>query len=135
MAPLSLLALPSALAFFNLGLAEMVILLVIVLILFGGSRLPDLMRDMGDGIHNFKDGMRQDEVWQFNDGRQRQLNEPLGTNQNQNWIGWLIVGGATLTLIVAGMKEEISTKRMLVAFGVLIVCALAGWLCFRKEKD
>ena len=133
MAPLSLLALPSALAFFNLGLAEMVILLVIVLILFGGSRLPDLMRDMGDGIHNFKDGMRQDEVWQFNDGRQRQLNELPRTDQNQHWTVCLVLCAAALTLIAAGVEEEILTKQMFVALGVLIVCTLAWWLCFRKE--
>lgn len=38
----------------------MVILLVIVLILFGGSRLPGLMKGMGEGIRNFKQGMNED---------------------------------------------------------------------------
>ena len=46
--------------FFNLGPTEMVILLVIVLILFGGSRLPTLMKGMGEGIRNFKQGMHED---------------------------------------------------------------------------
>lgn len=46
--------------FFNLGPTEMVILLVIVLILFGGSRLPQLMKGMGEGIRNFKHGMNED---------------------------------------------------------------------------
>jgi sec-independent protein translocase protein TatA len=135
MTPLSLLALPSVLAFFNLGPTEMVILLIIVLILFGGSRLPALMRGMADGIHNFKDGMRQDEVWQFNDGQQRQLNEAPKTDQNQHWIVWLVLGAAAPMLIAAGIEGEISTKQMLVALGVLIVCALAWWFCFRKGRD
>lgn len=46
--------------FFSLGPTEMVILLVIVLILFGGSRLPSLMKGMGEGIRNFKHGMNED---------------------------------------------------------------------------
>jgi sec-independent protein translocase protein TatA len=46
--------------FFSLGPTEMVILLVIVLILFGGTRLPGLMKGMGEGIRNFKQGMNDD---------------------------------------------------------------------------
>jgi sec-independent protein translocase protein TatA len=46
--------------FFSLGPTEMVIMLVIVLILFGGSRLPGLMKGMGEGIRNFKQGMNDD---------------------------------------------------------------------------
>jgi sec-independent protein translocase protein TatA len=46
--------------FINLGPTEMVILLVIVLILFGGSRLPSLMKGMGEGIRGFKQGMHDD---------------------------------------------------------------------------
>jgi sec-independent protein translocase protein TatA len=47
--------------FINLGPTEMIILLVIVLILFGGSRLPSLMKGMGEGIRNFKQGMHEDD--------------------------------------------------------------------------
>jgi sec-independent protein translocase protein TatA len=46
--------------FINLGPTEMIILLVIVLILFGGSRLPSLMKGMGEGIRNFKHGMNEE---------------------------------------------------------------------------
>jgi len=46
--------------FINLGPMEMAILLIIVLILFGGSRLPSLMKGMGEGIRNFKQGMNED---------------------------------------------------------------------------
>jgi sec-independent protein translocase protein TatA len=45
--------------FINLGPTEMVILLVIVLILFGGSRLPSLMKGVGEGIRNFKSGINE----------------------------------------------------------------------------
>jgi sec-independent protein translocase protein TatA len=46
--------------FISLGPTEMIILLVIVLILFGGSRLPSLMKGMGEGIRNFKTGMNEE---------------------------------------------------------------------------
>ena len=44
------------------GFQEMVILLVIVLVLFGGSRLPSLAKGMGESIRNFKQGMAESEA-------------------------------------------------------------------------
>jgi sec-independent protein translocase protein TatA len=34
--------------------------LIIVVILFGGSRIPQLMRGLGQGIKEFKEGMRDE---------------------------------------------------------------------------
>jgi sec-independent protein translocase protein TatA len=42
----------------NLGTPELLVILVIVLILFGGNKIPSLMRGLGEGIRNFKEGMR-----------------------------------------------------------------------------
>ena len=39
------------------GMQEMLILLLIVLVLFGGSRLPGLAKGLGESIRNFKRGM------------------------------------------------------------------------------
>jgi sec-independent protein translocase protein TatA len=36
------------------------IVLAIIVILFGGRRIPEVMRGMGEGIRNFKEGMRGD---------------------------------------------------------------------------
>ncbi len=49
---------------FGLGAQELTIILVIVLVLFGGKRLPQLGEGLGRGIRNFKKGLQQDETAQ-----------------------------------------------------------------------
>lgn len=44
---------------FGLGTQELLIILVIVFLLFGASRLPKLARSMGQGITEFKKGLKQ----------------------------------------------------------------------------
>lgn len=46
----------------NLGPTEMVIILVIILVLFGGAKLPQLAKGLGEGIRNFKQATREDEL-------------------------------------------------------------------------
>lgn len=43
---------------FNLGFWEIVIIALIVLLLFGGKKIPELMKGLGKGVKNFKDGMK-----------------------------------------------------------------------------
>lgn len=45
----------------NLGFREILIILLIVVILFGAKRIPELMRGMGQGVKEFKAGMRDGE--------------------------------------------------------------------------
>lgn len=45
-------------AIFNLGTGEIIIIALIVLLLFGGSKIPELMRGIGKGIKSFKEGMK-----------------------------------------------------------------------------
>ena len=42
----------------RLGLPEILIILVIVVLIFGANRLPELGRGIGKGIRNFKDATR-----------------------------------------------------------------------------
>lgn len=44
--------------FGSLGLPELLIILVIVLVVFGAGRLPQLGRGLGEGIQNFRNGLR-----------------------------------------------------------------------------
>lgn len=41
----------------NLRGWEWIIILVVILLLFGGKKIPELMRSMGKGIKSFKEGL------------------------------------------------------------------------------
>ena len=41
----------------NLGTGEIVIIALVVLLLFGVKKIPELMRGIGKGVRSFKDGM------------------------------------------------------------------------------
>jgi len=40
---------------FGLGMPELLIILIIILIIFGASRLPEIGRGLGKGIRNFRE--------------------------------------------------------------------------------
>lgn len=43
---------------FGLGVGELVLILIIVVVIFGASRLPQLGKGLGEGISNFRDGLK-----------------------------------------------------------------------------
>lgn len=45
----------------SIGIQELLIIFVILMVIFGGSKLPLLGRGMGEGIRNFKRGLRGDD--------------------------------------------------------------------------
>jgi len=44
---------------FGLGLPELIILLVIVLVVFGAGKLPEIGKGIGEGIRNFKKSTKE----------------------------------------------------------------------------
>ena len=42
---------------FGIGFQEIIIIALIVLLLFGGKKIPELMKGLGKGVRSFKDGM------------------------------------------------------------------------------
>lgn len=45
--------------FLMIGTTEIVLIVLVVLLLFGGKKIPELMRGLGSGVKSFKDGMRE----------------------------------------------------------------------------
>ena len=44
---------------FGLGFQEILVIALIVLLLWGGKKIPELMHGLGKGVKSFKDGMNE----------------------------------------------------------------------------
>jgi sec-independent protein translocase protein TatA len=42
----------------GLGTGEIIVIALVVLLLFGGSKIPELMKGVGKGVKGFKDGLK-----------------------------------------------------------------------------
>ncbi len=46
---------------FGLGTTELILIALVVLLLFGGKKIPELMRGIGKGVKSFKDGIKEED--------------------------------------------------------------------------
>lgn len=60
----------SQLLFGSIGMPEVLIIALIVLLLFGGKKIPELMKGLGKGVKSFKDGVN---------GIEKDLNADINT--------------------------------------------------------
>ncbi len=44
---------------FGIGTQELLVIALIILLLFGGKKIPELMKGLGKGVKSFKDGMNE----------------------------------------------------------------------------
>jgi len=44
---------------FGLGASEILVIALIILLLFGGKKIPELMKGLGKGMRSFKEGMKE----------------------------------------------------------------------------
>lgn len=47
------------LLFASLGGGELILIVLVILLLFGGKKIPELMKGLGKGVKSFKDGMNE----------------------------------------------------------------------------
>lgn len=45
--------------FMNFGTGEIIIIIFVILLLFGGKKIPELMKGIGKGVRSFKKGMNE----------------------------------------------------------------------------
>jgi sec-independent protein translocase protein TatA len=44
----------------SIGLPELLVILVVAVLLFGGKKIPEVAKGLGEGIRNFKDSLKGD---------------------------------------------------------------------------
>ena len=67
---------------FGLGMHEIIVIALIVLLLFGGKKIPELMKGLGKGVKSFKDGIKEvdDEVKEIKDVKEMTEEEVISEN-------------------------------------------------------
>ena len=67
---------------FGLGMQEIIVIALIVLLLFGGKKIPELMKGLGKGVKSFKDGIKEvdDEVKEIKDVKEMTEEEVISEN-------------------------------------------------------
>ena len=61
---------------------HLLIIAIVILVLFGGRKIPEVMRGLGQGVREFKEGMRGDQPVQSNQSNQPNppVNPPASTS-------------------------------------------------------
>ena len=65
----------SILNFLNIGTGELIIIVFVILLLFGGKKIPELMKGIGKGVRSFKKGMNEIE---------HEINKPVEEDKTDN---------------------------------------------------
>lgn len=58
-----------------IGMQEIIVIAIIILLLFGGKKIPELMKGLGKGVKSFKDGMNDTDD---------NAEKPTNKNEQQN---------------------------------------------------
>ncbi len=58
-----------------IGTPELIIICLVVLLLFGGKKIPELMKGLGKGVKNFKDGVN---------GIEKEINKDLDIDSDKS---------------------------------------------------
>jgi sec-independent protein translocase protein TatA len=68
----------------SIGMSELLLILVIIFVLFGAGKLPQVMNDLGKGISGLKKGLRDAES---KENRANSISQPDQTNQASSQNG------------------------------------------------
>lgn len=70
-----------------IGATEIILICAVILLIFGGKKLPELMKGMGKGVKSFKEGMNEPTEEEMNrrveEEVQRRADEKMNTQSSQ----------------------------------------------------
>lgn len=64
----------------SLGVTEIVIIALVVLLFFGGKKIPELMKGIGKGVKSFKDGVKGVEEELNLDKEMKEINDSINSD-------------------------------------------------------
>ena len=75
-----------------IGATEIIVVCVLVLLLFGGKKIPELMKGLGQGVRSFKtakneplpDEQQREQEWRNQQAQQQSQPQPDQTTQNES---------------------------------------------------
>jgi len=67
-----------------IGTSELLLIAALVLLLFGGKKLPEMMKGLGQGVRSFKDGMK--DVSDVNEREHQSCKQMQTTNEDSQSI-------------------------------------------------
>ena len=89
------------LGFLNIGTQEMVLIVIVILLLFGGKKLPELARGLGRGIREFKDA---------SDGIKREISDQI--NNFEKDLDVTVEDAPVAKTKSQSIAQEINQKEM-----------------------
>jgi len=67
----------------SLGVTEIVVIALVVLLFFGGKKIPELMKGIGKGVKSFKDGVKGVENELNLENEVKEINESLNADPKE----------------------------------------------------
>lgn len=64
----------------SLGVTEIVVIALVVLLFFGGKKIPELMKGIGKGVKSFKDGVKGVEEELNLDKEMKEINDSINSD-------------------------------------------------------
>lgn len=69
---------------FGLGMQELLVIAFVALLLFGGRKIPELMRGLGQGVKSFKEGMSETTSQKKDTDESGDINHGDGSSHTEN---------------------------------------------------
>lgn len=67
-----------------IGATEIILICAVILLLFGGKKLPELMKGMGKGVKSFKEGMNEPTEEEINRRVEEEIQRRADAQQQQD---------------------------------------------------